>query len=182
MKKYYVANTVSGRIIAEAEGMTDENIVDFGNRDIANTDLFVCDFDDGENLDTQDTKWYDHTANTVVEKTELSLTYSHPAVTKEFFAQTVVPGIVDPITGEAVTIGRVDYPDEPNKVLLNDNDTITVPIGTVVTISNIPENTDTYIHVNSQKVAHTTSLDVTCPATVGIDSPKFYPLIIEVTP
>ena len=182
MKKYYVANTVSGRIFAEAEGMTDDTIGNFGDRDIANTDLYVCDFDDGDNLNTQDTKWWNHTANTVVEKTDIALTYSHPAVSQEFFAQQTVPGIVDPITGEAVTIGRVDNPDEANLVLLNDHDIITVSTGTVVTISGIPDDGDTYIHVNSLPVAHTTSLEVTCPAIVGIDSPKFYPLIIEVQP
>ena len=182
MKKYFVANTVSGRIFAEAEGMTDDTIEGFGNRDIANSDLYVCDFDDGDRLDTQDRKWFDTTANTVVEKTDISLTYSHPAVSEDFFAQTVVPGITDPITGEAVTIGRGDILEEANKVLLNDHDIITVPTGTVVTISGIPDDGDTYIHVNSLPVAHTTSLEVTCPATVGIDSVKFYPLIIEVRP
>ena len=98
MKRYYVANTVSGRIIAEAEGITDETIVEFGDRDIANTDLYCCDFDDGDRLDTQDRKWFDATANTVVEKTDISLTYSHPAVSEDFFAQTVVPGLV-PMVG-----------------------------------------------------------------------------------
>ena len=93
-----------------------------------------------------------------------------------------MPGIADPITGEAVTIGRGDIPEEANKVLLNDHDIITVSTGTVVTISGIPDDGDTYIHVNSLPVAHTTSLEVTCPATVGIDSVKFYPLIIEVRP
>lgn len=182
MKKYYVANTVSGRIFAEAEGMTDDTIGNFGDRDIANTDLFICDFDDGDRLDTQDRFWWNHTANTVVEKTEISLTYSHSAVSEEFFAQTEVPGVVDPVTGEAVTIGRVDIPEEPNKVFLNDHDIITVPSGTVVTISGIPDDGDTYIHVNCLPVAHTTSLEVTCPTVVGIDSPKFYPLIVEVRP
>ena len=182
MKKYYVANTVSGRIFAEAEGMTDETIEGFGNRDIANSDLYVCDFDDGDRLDTQDRKWFDATANTVVEKTDISLTYSHPATAQEFFAQETVPGIVDPSTGEAPTIGKGDMPEVPNLVLLNDHDIITVAVDTVVTISDIPDDADTYIHINSQQVAHTTSLEVTCPAMVRIDSPKFYPLIIEVRP
>jgi hypothetical protein len=80
-----------------------------------------------------------------------------------------------------VTIGRGDIPEVPNPVILNDYDLITVPANTVVTISDIPNDGDTYILVNEQPVDYTDTLTLTITqqTVVDIDSPKYYDKIID---
>ena len=56
-----------------------------------------------------------------------------------------------------------------------------MPANTVVTISDIPNDGDTYITINAQPIdyANTLSLTVNQNTIVGIDSPKYFDKIIE---
>jgi hypothetical protein len=175
---YFVANTQSGRIDSALEGMNDDNIEAFGDWSIANTNFHVVRIPDGNEL-TNETKWWDFSANTIMDKTEVSLTYSHTAVDKDFFSNTEIAGIADPETGLPVTIGRADAEDEPTLVLFNDFSEITVPANTSVTISDIPTD-DSYIWVNNELVNTTETITVTCPAIVEIDAPQHYRKDIEI--
>lgn len=175
---YFAANTQSGRILSQIEGLTDDTIESFGDLDIANTDLRVVRIPDGNEL-TNETKWWDFTANTVMERTEVALTYSHPHTESDFFSNTEVASITDPDSGLPASIGREDAQDEPTLVLFNDYDIISVPANTSVTISDIPTN-DTYIWVNNDLVNTTGIITVTCPALVEIDTPQNYRKDIEI--
>lgn len=175
---YFAANTQSGRILSQIEGLTDDTVESFGNLDIANTDLRVVRISDGNEL-TNETKWWDFTANTVMERTEVALTYSHTHTEADFFSNTEIAGVTDPETGLPPTVGREDAVDEPTLVLFNDYDIISVPANTSVTISDIPTN-DTYIWVNNDLVNTTETITVTCPAVVEIDTPQNYRKDIEI--
>lgn len=174
---YFVANTISCRIDSALEGITDDTIETFGDWNISNTNFRVVRIPDGDDL-TNETKWWDFTANTVMDRTEVSLTYSHPHTEADFFSNTTVEGIIDPETGMPSVIGRVDAPDEPTLVLFNDYDIISTPANTLVTISDIPTD-DTYIWVNGQLVVTESTISVTCPGAIEIDSPKHYRKDIE---
>lgn len=175
---YFIANTVSGRIFSHLEGDDADNAVELGFT--ANNGLTVVYVENG-NVTIPESKWYDNSSNTVIDKTQISLTYSHSHTEMDFFSEVEVSGITDPETGDVVTIGRGDIPEEPNMVLLNDYDLITVPANTVVTISDIPNDGDTYIMVNNEPINYTDtlSLTITQQTIVDIDSPKYYDKVIE---
>jgi len=175
---YFIANTISGRIVAHLEGDDANNAIELGFT--ANNGLTVVYVENG-NVTVPESKWYDVSSNTVYDKTQVALTYSHTHTEMDFFSEVEVPGIVDPESGQTVTIGRGDLPEEENLVILNDYDLINVPANTVVTISDIPNDGDTYITINAQPInyANTLSLTVNQNTIVGIDSPKYFDKIIE---
>lgn len=175
---YFAANTQSGRILSQIEGLTDDTVESFGDLDIANTDIRVVRIPDGNEL-TNETMWWDFSANTVMDKTEVTLNYSHTAVDKDFFNEQSITDIIDPETNAPVTFGRADAEDEPTLVLFNDYSEITVPANTSVTISDIPTD-DSYIWVNNELINTTETITVTCPAVVEIDAPQHYRKDIEV--
>jgi hypothetical protein len=177
---YFSANTVSGRIQWWMEGLDDSNIHEYGDRYHSNNEVYICRVESGTVL-TPSQKWWNHEAGTSVDKTEISLTYSHAAVEQDFFSDYACPTIEDPLDPTSpVTIGRVDDPDEPTLVLFNDVDVITVVANTSVTISSIPNDGDTDIIVNGQTVDFAESITVIAPTNVEIDSPKYFRKIIEV--
>ena len=176
--QYFSANTSSGRIHCHFENLTDDNIETFGDWNIANTEFHVVRVADGDEL-TNETKWWDFAANTVMDKTEISLTYSHPHTEADFFSNRTFPDIIDPESGLPATIGRVDVPEETTQVVFNDYDIIETAANTSVTISDIPTD-DTYIWVNCQSVNTAPSITVTCPSVVEIDSPKYYRKDIDI--
>mgnify|MGYP001580086868 CR=1 FL=1 len=176
--KYFAANTQSGRIIAPLEGDDDANEIELGYT--ANNGITVVYVENGE-FTTPESKWYDTSSNTAIDKTQVALTYSHPHTEMDFFSEVEIPGITDPETGDVVTISRGDIPEEETLVVLNDYDLITVPANTVVTISDIPNDGDTYIFVDEQPVDYTDTLTLTITqqTLVDIDSPKYYDKIID---
>ncbi len=176
--QYFSANTISGRIQYNLENLTDDNIDSFGDLAIANTDFYVVRVADGDEL-TNATKWWDFSANTVMDKTEISLTYSHSHTEADFFSNTTFADIIDPESGLPATIGRVDVPEETTQVVFNDYDIIETAANTSVTISDIPTE-DTYIWVNAQVVNTASSITVTCPSVVEIDTPKYYRKDIDI--
>lgn len=176
--QYFSANTISGRIQYNLENLTDDNIDSFGDWAIANTDFYVVRVADGDEL-TNATKWWDFSANTVMDKTEISLTYSHSHTEADFFSNTTFADIIDPESGLPATIGRVDVPEETTQVVFNDYDIIETAANTSVTISDIPTE-DTYIWVNAQVVNTASSITVTCPSVVEIDTPKYYRKDIDI--
>ena len=177
---YFSANTVSGRIQWRMEGLDDSNIHEYGDRYHSNNEVYICRVESGTVL-TPHTKWWNHEANTSVDKTEISLSYSHTAVEQDFFSNYACPNITDPLDpSSAVTIGRTDDPDEETLVLFNDVDVITVAANTSVTISSIPNDGDTYIIVNGQSIDFAETVTVQSPTNVEIDSPRFYRKVIEV--
>lgn len=177
---YFSANTVSGRIQWRMEGLDDSNIHEYGDRYHSNNEIYICRVESGTVL-TPHTKWWNHEANTSVNKTEISLSYSHDAVEQDFFSDYACPNITDPLDPSSpVTIGRTDDPNEETLVLFNDIDVITVAANTSVTISSIPNDGDTYIIVNGQPIDFAETITVQSPTNVEIDSPRFYRKVIEV--
>jgi len=177
---YFSANTASGRIQWWIEGLDDSNIHEYGDRYHSNNEVYICRIETGTVL-TPHNKWWNHEANTAVDKTEISLTYSHTAVEEDFFSDYACPNIEDPLDPTSpVTISRTDLVEEETLVLFNDVDVITVAANTSVTISSIPTDGDTNIIVNGQAEDFAESITVTAPANVEIDSPKYFRKMIEV--
>ena len=177
---YFSANTVSGRIHWWMEGLDDSNIHEYGPRYHSNNEIYICRIESGTAL-TPHSKWWNHEANTAVDKTEVSLTYSHIAIEQDFFSDYECPNITDPLDPSSpVTIGRGDLPEEETLVVFNDVDVITVAANTSVTISSIPNDGDTNIEVNGQSIDFAESITVIAPSIVEINSPKYFRKLIEV--
>ena len=189
MNNYIVANTASGRILSTVEGADDLN-PEFAECEVSNTDLHIC-YSVNATPNYVFTKYWDDENHTVVDKTEMNITFSHPHTEKDFFSEKTIPGITDPETNLPVTIGRAmagpgDWANDeidvaPSYLRFNDFDEIIVSSNTVVTISNIPTDTDTRITLNGVEVTPSTTIEVLGSMTVvEIDSPKYFIKTVEI--
>lgn len=173
---YLLANTVTGRILslAEYEGKSEQII------EVPDTDLILY-YQANSTPDIIFKKYLDTETQTLADKTEMSLAYSHPHQEKDFFSDMNFDGhhIVSRAPVESWDNNEVDL--NAQYIIHNDYDEIVVPANTTITISNIPEDLDTIIYVNGLLTSASSSLDINSEVnTVMIDSPKYFIKTIQI--
>lgn len=187
---FIVADTVSGRIVSMVEGVDATANVQMVECEVSNTSLHVCYCPEADPSYVF-SKWWNHENHAPVDKIEMSVTFSHPHVEKDFFGGTTIPGIINPETQQPVVISRQmagpsdwegDEAEAATSYLrFNDFDEIVVSSNTVVTISDIPNDYDTKITLNGFDIEPSTSINVSGPINVvQIDSPKYFIKTIEI--
>jgi hypothetical protein len=173
---YLLVNNISGRILSLAEYKGDgEQIVEVPDTD------YILYYQANSTPDIIYKKYLDTETQTLVDKTEMSLAYSHPHQEKDFFSGIIFDGpqTVSRAPVESWDKDEVDL--HAQYMIHNDYDEIVVPANTTITISNIPEDFDTMIYVNGALTPVTSSLNVNSAVnTVTIDSTKYFIKTIQI--